>query len=133
MTAKKGRKETPDILGNLLSGRDTSKTANPSTSKLLIQYNSETEKQYTSGAVIQHDSEMVEQGTSEEKIKATYYLSSEGADAIEELWYKLRKLASKEHRNQISKSLIVDQVLQLALEQLEDQGENSHIATRILR
>jgi len=51
-------------------------------------------------------------------------------EALEEGWLELRKLADKKDRGQISKSLIVELALQLALEDLEKKGADSSLARR---
>jgi hypothetical protein len=63
-------------------------------------------------------------------VKATYYLDAEVVEALEEGWMELRKLADKKDRGQISKSLIVEQALKLALDELKAQGVNSLLAKK---
>ena len=46
---------------------------------------------------------------------------------------ELRKLADKKDIGQISKSLIVEQALQMVLEELERTGQNSRLAKKILK
>ena len=111
------RKKTPDILGSLLG--DTSKTE--------YHNNSKPELQPTSKPVSQKKAEPQEPA---EKIKATYYLDAEVVEALEEGWMELRKLADKKSRGQISKSLIVELALQLALEDLEKRVAESSLAKK---
>jgi hypothetical protein len=109
------RKGTPDIMAGLLSEpevKTTSKIVNQNTSKLSGQ-------QATSPA------------EGEGRVQVGYYLSPEGAEAIEELWYQLRKMAGA-GKTQINKSLIVDLGLQIAREELEKEGSSSKIARRAL-
>jgi len=63
-------------------------------------------------------------------VKATYYLDAEVVEALEEGWMELRKLADKKDRGQISKSLIVELALQLALDDLEKRGADSSLAKK---
>jgi len=139
------RKQTPDILGSLLDGKkedkDTikpeyhkdSKPVKQSTSKPVSHKNSKTEVKSTSKPVKQL-TEAPDESTepSGEKLKATYYLAVEAVDALEEGWYQLRRMASTDARTGISKSLIVETALQIALEELEKSGQKSRIAKRLL-
>ena len=100
------RKETPDILSNLMNKQiqDTGKPASQQTSK----------------------------PESTEKVKATYYISQTTADDLEDAWYQLRKEAPPENRGEISKSSIVDVALRMVLEDLKKQGKESQLASKML-
>jgi hypothetical protein len=65
-----------------------------------------------------------------QKVKATFYLDAQAVEALEAGWMELRKLADKKDRSQISKSLIVELALKLALEDLEKKGADSSLARR---
>ena len=135
------RKKTPDILGSLLG--DTSKTEYHNTGIPEYQNTSKPELQPTIKPVSQSTSKPVRKPTSKpagqkkaetkepaKKVKATFYLDAEIVEALEEGWMELRKLADKKDRGQISKSLIVEQALKLALEDLEKRGAESSLARR---
>jgi uncharacterized protein (DUF4415 family) len=137
------RKKTPDILGSLLG--DTSKTEYHNTGMPEYHNDSKPELQPTSKPVRKSTGKTVSKPTSKpvshkkaepqepaEKVKATYYLDAEVVEALEEGWMELRKLADKKDRGQISKSLIVELALQIALEELEKTGQNSRLAKKIL-
>ena len=62
-------------------------------------------------------------------IKATYYLSLGTLEAIDEAWLQLRKMAKPEGRSGISKSMIVEKAIQIALQEFEDKGEKSPLAS----
>lgn len=66
-----------------------------------------------------------------DKVKATFYISTQAVDSLEEGWIRLRRLAPKEQRGQISKSLIVELAVQMALEELKSKGEKSLLARKI--
>ena len=135
------RKKTPDILGSLLG--DTSmpeyhntgipeyhKDSKPelqSTSKPVRKSTGKTVSKPTSKPVSQKKAEPQEPA---EKIKATYYLDAEVVEALEEGWMELRRLADKKDRGQISKSLIVELSLKMALDELKAQGVNSLLAKK---
>ena len=133
------RKKTPDILGSLLG--DTSKTEYHNTgipeyhndSKPELQPTSKPVRKSTGKTVSKPASKPVSQKKPEaqpaEKIKATFYLEAGIVEALEEGWMELRKLADKKDRGQISKSLIVEQALKLALEDLEKRGSGSSLAS----
>ena len=73
----------------------------------------------------------VQEEPSGEKVKATYYISVEAVEALEEGWIQLRRLTPKDKRSQTSKSLIVELAVQMALEELESKGDKSKLAKRI--
>ena len=135
------RKKTPDILGSLLG--DTIKPEYHNTgipeyhkdSKPELQSTSKPVRKSTGKTVSKPTSKPVSQKKAEpqepaEKIKATYYLDAEVVEALEEGWMELRKLADKKDRGQISKSLIVELALKLALEELEKRGAESSLAKK---
>ena len=135
------RKKTPDILGSLLG--DTSKTEYHNTGIPEYHNDSKPELQPTSKPVRKSTGKTASKPTSKpvsqkkpldtgpaEKVKATFYLDAEIVEALEEGWMELRKLADKKDRGQISKSLIVEQALKLALDELKAQGVNSLLAKK---
>ena len=135
------RKKTPDILGSLLG--DTIKPEYHNTgipeyhkdSKPELQPTSKPVRKSTGKTVSKPTSKPVSQKKAEpqepaEKVKATYYLDAEVVEALEEGWMELRKLADKKDRGQISKSLIVELALKLALEELEKRGAESSLAKK---
>jgi len=119
------RKKTPDILGSLLG--DTSKTEYHNTGIPEYHKASKPELQPTIKPVSQKKAE--EAGPAQ-KVKATFYLDAQAVEALEAGWMELRKLADKKDRSQISKSLIVELALKLALEDLEKKGADSSLARR---
>jgi len=64
--------------------------------------------------------------------RLTLYLSEDAFDALEDAWLRLRKLAKNGDRKRISKSLIIKEALQLALEEFEAKGEKSRLV-RVLK
>ena len=127
------RKKTPDILGSLLG--DTIKPEYHNTGIPEYHKDSKPEFQPTSNPVRKSTCKTVGQKKPEaqepaEKVKATYYLDAEVVEALEEGWMELRKLADKKSRGQISKSLIVELALQLALDDLEKRGADSSLAKK---
>jgi len=132
------RKQTPDILGSLLG--DTPK-------KPEDQNTIKTEYHKAGIPEYHKDSKPVRQPTSKpvshkkapdqaqapgEKVKATFYIDSKAVEALEDGWIQLRKLAPKKVRGHISKSLIVELALQMALEDLKAKGSSSQIAKKSL-
>ena len=61
-------------------------------------------------------------------VKATFYLTREVLASLEEARLKLREMAKPEGRAKITKSLIVEAAIQLAIEELEASGEKSPLA-----
>ncbi|MEW6737485.1 MAG: hypothetical protein AB1489_39755 [Acidobacteriota bacterium] len=61
-----------------------------------------------------------------EKAKATYYLSQNVLDELDEAWFRIRKMAKPEDRGKLSKSLLVELALQMAIQDLDKK--DSHFA-----
>lgn len=130
------RKKTPDILGSLLG--DTSKPEYHNAGIPEYHNDSEPELQPTSKPVRKRTSKPVSQKKAlaeepAEKVKATFYLDSKAVESLEDGWMELRKLADKKGRGRISKSLIVELALQMALEDLRKKGSDSLLAKKLSR
>jgi hypothetical protein len=100
------RKPTPDILSNLLG--------EPSAG------------QHTGQPV--HQQAHTPAIPAGERLKATFYLDPTVLEQLEEAWHQLRKLTRGTDRGKVSKSLIVEVALALALQELKAQGEASPLA-----
>ena len=138
------RKKTPDILGSLLG--DTSMPEYHNTGIPEYHNDSKPELQPTSKPVKQPTIKPAGKPTSKpvsqkkalaeepaEKVKATFYLDSKAVESLEDGWMELRKLADKKSRGQISKSLMVELALQMALEDLRKKGSDSLLAKKLSR
>ena len=145
------RKKTPDILGSLLGDtikpeyhntgipeyHNTGKPELQPTIKPVSQLTSKPVRKLTSKPVSQLPKKpAVSLKKSEDtgpalKAKATFYLDAEIVEALETGWMELRKLADKKDRGQISKSLIVELALKMALEDLEKKGSDSLLAKKL--
>ena len=130
------RKKTPDILGSLLG--DTSKPEYHNTGIPEYHNDSKPELQSTSKPARKTTSKPVSQKKAlaeepAEKVKATFYLDSKAVESLEDGWMELRKLADKKGRGRISKSLIVELALQMALEDLRKKGSDSLLAKKLSR
>jgi hypothetical protein len=112
------RKTTPNIMGELLGGNPepAAKQDKPPKQRAGISV-----KQYTGTPAQQPTADL-------KPIKATYYFSPETIEAIDEAWMKLRRLAGA-GRSSVSKSLIVEKAIQMALKELEHKGDKSQIAS----
>jgi hypothetical protein len=111
------RKPTPDILGDLLGEPSTAQpTGTP-----VNPYTSTPDDPHTR-VPIDH---------TVERVKATFYLHPEVLERLEDAWHHLRKWAKGPERGKVSKSLIVEVALDLALQDLEGQGEASPLARKI--
>lgn len=130
------RKKTPDILGSLLG--DTSKPEYHNAGIPVHHNDSMPELQPTSKTVRKSTGKPVSKPTSKpagqkkaeaeepaEKVKATFYLDAKTVEALEDGWIQLRKLA--DNRGRISKSLIVELALDMALKELEKRGSESSL------
>jgi len=118
------RRETPDILGAVLGGE-----APESTSKPASQHDSKPAIRRTSKPASQKASKPVDQDAGK-PTKATFYLSTETLDAMEDGLHQLRKLAGKE-RSRVTKSALVEAALVAALKDLEKKGPASQLAGKL--
>ena len=136
------REETPDVLGKLLGGKppaappeETPSEELPETKGQEEEAKAETppEKEPASKPARQRAKKPPELPVSDEKVKATYYLSPETLDELESAWLQLRRLAGQDKRGQVSKSLIVEASLLVALEELKAKAEKSQLASMLAR
>lgn len=128
------RKQTPDVLGDLLG--DTGKEEKQNTIKTESHKAGIPERQNTIKTVKQQTRKPASQKTSEEeapgqKIKATYYISEQAVEKLEDGWIQLRRLLPKEKRTSVSKSSIVEIALEIALADLEKKKESSLLAKKL--
>jgi len=100
------RKQTPDIMSELMAGQEkASKPVKRYTSKTVYQHTGKTVKQRTSTPVSQRAVSGATPLLPEQKpIKATFYLSPQAIQALEQLWMKRRQKADPQQRGRISKS-----------------------------
>lgn len=120
------REQLPDIMSGLLGGKakqaEAPEPAAQPASKPAKQPASRTVRQKASKAPPPPPD-------SEEKSKATFYLSQETVDLLEDGWLRLRRLATD--RASVSKSAIVEAALEIALEDLAKYGEQSKLASKL--
>ena len=138
------RKRSPDILGDLLGQKPApEKDSQESEASIPVsqdagipssQHTSKPVRQRAGRPARQQASKAAEEEPSgaEQKLKATYYLSPEAMDALEEAWLKLRKMAGQEDRAKVSKSAIVETALLLAVAELEAKREQSQLASKLV-
>ena len=132
------RKRTPqNLLDNLLGGgQDTGIPVRQDTSTTVPQHTSETARRppgKPAGEAPKRPKEPLQKPPEGERPKATYYLSQQALDGLDEGWLKLRKMATAEDRARVSKSIIVEQAILLALAELEAKGKKSPLAQRLIR
>ena len=124
------RKQTPDVLGSLLE--EESETPESKDVKASKQQSSKTSKQQSGKASKQQNAKLLEQFddilSADEKTRSTLYFASETTYALEEAKLRLRKMLKPENLKSISKSSIAEAALLLALQDLDERGENSDIA-----
>lgn len=137
------RKSTPDVLGSLLGG-DTEPPKKPADQNTIKTeyHNTGTPEYHKDGKPVKQPTSkparqkkkpapIKEEEASEDKIKATYYISTEIAEALEDGWIQLRRISPKDSRGQVSKSLIVELALQEALDELKSKGKDSRLGKKV--
>ena len=102
------RKQTPDILSGLMDQSGAGSARQPS------------------GIPEGQNASILEQ----KPAKATYYLSPDVIDSLEESWFQLRRVVNGS-RGKISKSKIVEIALDMAIEDFEKNGQASQLAVRM--
>lgn len=122
------RKPTPDIMGGLLSGRpeDTSTPAGQQASRPAKRQASKPVQKPPEGSSPPHPG-----SAPSAKEKATFYLSPETVEALDDGVYRLKKLARPEHKAKASKSFIVEAALRLVLADLEETGPACQLASML--
>ena len=127
------RKRTPDLLDELLGGVGKQRgakaeAADPAPEAAPTRRGPPPPaRRATASRTPDGDSEE----STADKAKATFYLSPLAMEALDDLWYQLRRMALPERRTSISKSLIVDLVIRGALEELERDGRSSALAQQL--
>lgn len=126
--AKGKRQPTPDILGDVLapdeadteSASPETKTPAPETEEQGVEEGREEEASSTADT------------QSAEKRKATFYVREAVLTELEEGWFQLRQMADRDRKGSVSKSAIVDIALEIILEELKSNGEESVLADKLL-
>ena len=112
------RKTTPNIMGELLGGEPAP-----------VEQQDKPKRQRASTSLTHHTVTPVRlQNSNPKPIKATYYFSPDTIEAIDDAWMQLRGLAGPA-RSSVSKSLIVETAIQMALKELERKGGKSQLAS----
>jgi hypothetical protein len=124
------REKTTDVLGKLLGGGPPPEKPEEKAPPVRLPAIKPAELQ-PSRTASQRAKKPPVLPISDKKAKVTYYLSPETLDALEAGWLQLRRLASYD-RAKISKSLIVEASLLMALEELKDNAETSQLAIMLV-
>jgi len=132
------RKETPDILSDVLGNKAlrTAVTKEPKTSTPEYHNSGKTDRLNASKPAYQ-------QGTPEpvkaivdgegDKVKVTFYISSDAVESLENAWLSLRKLAKQRTRRSTSKSKIVEAAIRMAAQDVADNGEQSQFVDALVK
>ncbi len=127
------RKKTPDIMVDLLGGSPPQPAIKPEYHNAGIPADQPTikpEKKRSAPQARSAPEEKTPALATREKVKATFYISADIVDRLEEGWSELRRISPKEARGDISKSFIVETCLQEALEGLARSGRTSLLAKK---
>ena len=127
------RKKTPDIMVDLLGGSPPQPTIKPEYHNTGIPADQPTikpERKRPAPQVKTAPEEKPPAQATREKVKATFYISADIVDRLEDGWSELRKISPKEARGEISKSFIVETALLEALDGLARSGRTSLLAKK---
>jgi len=129
------RKGTPDIMGGLMIGENTikpasNKTITPESFNAGDIASNTTKEQESIKAINPAGNKASRQEenktiTEVPKEKATFNLSISALEKLDEAWIKMRK--SLRGENRITKTLIVEKALELALAEFELKNEKSNL------
>lgn len=134
------RKETPDILSDVLGAKPLSTPAvkaKATASRKPEHHNtsipedgntSKTAKQQIVATPV--NSAADEEG---DKVKVTFYISSDAVQSLEDAWLSLRKLTKQRTRRSTSKSKIVEAAIRMAAQDVADKGEQSRFVDALVR
>lgn len=137
---KKGtnvRKNTPDILSNLMGStettkkQDTHKTIKHESKKEIqkkpLVYDENLSSNKTIKPAIEQENHKAIMDAGKEK--TTFNLSLKTLEALEDTWMKLRRKLKGEQR--ITKTLIVEKAIEMAIDDFESKSELSNLYARI--
>ena len=124
------RKETEDVLGNVLDEDPDSTPEQTATAEQSREEQGREEAPNSSG----QEGGAEELNSSEEvpKRKATYYLREDTLSKLEEVWFQLRQQADEGEKRSVSKSAIVDAALQDAIDEFNTDGGGDPITRQLL-
>jgi hypothetical protein len=121
------RQPLPDVLGNILTERPSIKTEhitteshNTSTPALEDSVSSKVEKTPQAFSRLEEATQNFEDDNNIGKTKATFYLSREITQALEDTWMHLRRRGGK--GRPASKSILVEAALRRTLDELKQNG-----------
>lgn len=121
------RQPLPDVLGNILTERPAIKTEHPLTEShntsipaLHNAVSGNLEKTSHTISQLEEPTQYGEDDTNMGKTKATFYLSREITQALEDTWMHLRRRGGK--GRPASKSILVEAALRRTLDELKQNG-----------
>ena len=122
------RQPLPDVLGNILTERPSIKAEHPlpenhNTSTPALQHTVSLSPEKTPSAVshlLEAATQDMEDDSTLGKTKATFYLSREITQALEDTWMHLRRRGGK--GRPASKSILVEAALRRTLDELKQNG-----------
>lgn len=130
------RKETPDILSDVLGSKPLNAAPKSiSTSKPEHLNTGKSEHHNASKIATQTKPHVsLEPLTNEEvdKVKVTFYISSDAVQSLEDAWLSLRKLSKQRTKRGTSKSKIVEAAIRMAAQDVADKGEQSRFVDALI-
>jgi hypothetical protein len=142
------RKQTPDILGNLMlstpesTEQESNKAIKPASNKTIKQESTASVQQESNKTIKPANNKAIKLVSSKEsklvsnkaihelaKEKATFNLSVSTLQALEDAWMSLRRTSTAEDK--VTKTSIVETALTLALTELETKGKLSSLYKKL--
>lgn len=125
------RKKTPDLLGLVMSGNDIqeNKEIKQENHKSNTRENDKIGSIVSNKDVKQESNKEIKNYDDELKEKATFNLSKQILLELEDEWMNIRKAFSGNKR--ITKTLIVEAALEMALEDFKDREQNGKFYSKL--
>jgi len=145
------RKETPDILSDVLGGKPLNapatkapKTSTPehhntgTQSSGKSEHHNAGETERLNAGTLAHQQAPAEPlapaaDDDADKVKVTFYISSDAVESLENAWLSLRKLTKQRTRRGTSKSKIVEAAIRMAAQDVADKGEQSRFVDALAK
>lgn len=132
-----GRKDTPDILANLMGSvneakeQESPKTLQPDSNNTIIENRLSLDESSLNNKALmlagKLDNNKAIMGALKEK--TTFNLSLKTLESLEDVWMKLRRKLKGEQR--ITKTLIVEKAIEMAIYDFEKKSELGDLYTRL--
>lgn len=125
------RRETPDILSDVLGNKPLPQITSTKLSKLSTPEHHDSVKSANQQLTVPAFKPSVDEDN--DKVKVTFYISSDAVESLENAWLSLRKMAKQKTGRNTSKSKIVEAAIRIAAQDVVDKGERSQFVDTLVK